>query len=142
MELIKFWKQTVQGKKSVEELKEEVKKNYPSLTSAVFTRTCVLKCKHCVYPTASECDIRMNDLVRIDKAIDATYKAGNRDLIHIGRILKAEHLPILKKYQDKGMTINLIDNGSGERLLEEIKKSGVYFDGGIDISIDGNEKND
>ena len=122
------------------QLKEAVQKNYPALTSVVFTRECVLKCKHCVYPQSNACDLKLNNLTRIDKAIDATYKVGNRELIHIGRILKKEHLPILKKYQDKGMMLNLIDNGFGKRLVEDIKKESVFFAGGIDISVDGDEK--
>jgi sulfatase maturation enzyme AslB (radical SAM superfamily) len=140
MKLINEWEKAIQGKIDAIQLKKEVQKNHPSLTSVVFTRECVLRCKHCVYPQANSCDLRLNNLTRIDHAIEATYQAGNRDLIHIGRILKKEHLPILKKYQNKGMTLNLIDNGFGKRLVEDIKKEGVFFAGGIDISVDGDKK--
>lgn len=138
--LTEYWIEAIQNKISAIDLREQTKRNHPALTSVTFTRECVLRCEHCVYPRANCQDIASNNLERIDQAIDATFQAGNRDLIHIGRILKKEHLPILKKYQDKGMILNLIDNGNGQRLVNDIKKAGIFFDGGIDISVDGDEE--
>lgn len=139
MKLINVWKKVIESKISKDKLFEEIKKNYPPLTSVAFTRECNLNCKHCIYPKTTAEDIKLNNLSRIDKIIEATFTAGSRDLIHIGRMLKKEHLPILKKYQDKGMIIHLIDNGSAKRLITQIKEIGLYFSGGIDISIDGNQ---
>jgi MoaA/NifB/PqqE/SkfB family radical SAM enzyme len=138
--LINYWQNAISGDISEKDLLFQIKNYYPPLTSVAFTRECMLRCRHCVYPPANSSDIKLNNLKRIDRIIAATFKAGSRDLIHIGRTLKKEHLPILKKYQDRGMSLNLIDNGSGVRLIKEIKKSGVFFDGGIDISIDGNKQ--
>lgn len=138
--LIECWRDAVENKISTDELREQIKQNHPALTSVVFTRECFMRCKHCVYPIANCQDLKQNNLTRIDQAIEATFKAGNRDLIHIGRILKKEHLPILKKYQDMGMSLNIIDNGAGQKFLPDIKEAGVFFDGGIDISVDGNKK--
>lgn len=137
MALINWWQKAIQGRITPAELKQQNKNHYPPLCSVTFTRQCVLNCKHCVYPEANQADIALNNLKRIDKIIQACYDVGVRELIHVGRILKKEHLPILKKYYNKGMTIDLIDNGSARRLLPEIKKIGLFFNGGIDISIDG-----
>jgi len=138
--LIDCWNDAIKNKISLADLKKECKGNHPSLTSIVFTRECFMRCKHCCYPIANCRDIESGNLERIDKVIDATYKVGNRDLIHIGRILKKEHLPILKKYQDKGMSINLIDNGGGQKFVKDIKEIGLFFDGGIDVSVDGTKE--
>ena len=138
MYLINFWKQTIQNKISDKELFQEIIKNaYPNLISVAFTRECVLKCKHCIYPCANRKDITNNNLKRIDQAINAIRKAGVKDLLHMGRILKNEHLPILKKYQKLGMKLHLIDNGFGANLIPLMKKKNIFFSGGVDISIDG-----
>jgi MoaA/NifB/PqqE/SkfB family radical SAM enzyme len=137
--VIKKWIEAVQGKTTDQKLFEKLSKSYPSLTSVTFTRECPMGCKHCFYPTINRLDAELNNLERIDQAIEATRVAGTEDLIHVGRTLKAEHIPILKKYQDLGMSVNLIDNGMGARLILKIKKSGLYFNGGIDISIDGDK---
>lgn len=138
--LIECWNEAIKDKICLDDLKRECKNNHPSLTSIVFTRECFLRCKHCCYPVANCQDIDLGSLEKIDQVIDATFKVGNRDLIHIGRILKKEHLPILKKYQDKGMSINLIDNGGGQSLIKDIKKMGLFFTGGIDVSVDGTKQ--
>jgi MoaA/NifB/PqqE/SkfB family radical SAM enzyme len=106
------------------------------MAGIVFTRDCSFRCRHCVMPGKKACEDRLSDLGRIDKAIGAMQEAGISDLVHTGRILKKEHLPILKKYQDKGLPISLIDNGSGQSLVRDIKAIGLRFDG-IDVSIDG-----
>ena len=49
MKLINQWKKVICGEINDIQLKEAVQKNYPALTSVVFTRECVLKCKHCVF---------------------------------------------------------------------------------------------
>jgi MoaA/NifB/PqqE/SkfB family radical SAM enzyme len=138
--LIKYWQEAIQNKIAKNDLQKANLNHYPPLCSVVFTRQCVLNCQHCAYPKANCQDLKSNNLRQIDKVIQATYDVGVRDLIHVGRILKKEHLPILKKYQRLGMNINLIDNGHAQFLIPEIKKAALRFDGGIDISIDGDKK--
>jgi MoaA/NifB/PqqE/SkfB family radical SAM enzyme len=139
MDIIHYWEKAVLGKINEADLFSRLAKSYPPICSVAFTRECVLRCKHCIYPEANCQDLKMQDLAKIDRIIDASYGAGIRDLVHVGRILKKEHLSILKKYFDKGMKISLIDNGSGKRLIPEIKKMELFFNGGVDISVDGNK---
>ncbi|MBD3244429.1 MAG: hypothetical protein GF335_00350 [Candidatus Moranbacteria bacterium] len=140
MSLIKEWLTIIKTKKNSEELLEKIKQHYPPLLSILFTRKCIFQCAHCLYPKADQEDLDGQNLQRIDQIINAAYKAGIRNIIHIGRILEKKHLPILRKYQKKGMKIHLIDNGSAARLIEQIKEVGLFFDGGIDISLDGDKK--
>ena len=63
MKLINQWKKVICGEINDIQLKEAVQKNYPALTSVVFTRECVLKCKHCVYPQSNACDLKLNNLI-------------------------------------------------------------------------------
>lgn len=140
MNLISYWKKAIQEEISEKDLFQRLAKSYPPLLSVAFTRKCVLQCKHCIYPIADCHDLKLQDLKKIDKIIDASYKAGIRHLVHVGKILEKGHLPILKKYYDKGMKVSLIDNGSGKGLVSEIKKIGLVFDGGIDISVDGDKQ--
>jgi hypothetical protein len=137
--IIDKWISTVKGNIEKNELLGDLKQSYPIFTSVTFTRRCNLKCRHCIYPQADSNDIAFGNLQRIDSIIEATRKCGTEDLIHVGRTLQKEHLPILKKYQDLGMILHLIDNGSAIRSIRDIKKLGLFFDGGIDISIDGNK---
>lgn len=137
--IIEKWISAIAGKISNNQLFHFLSESCPPLTSIVFTRECSMGCKHCLYPRCSKEDVALNNLSRIDSAIEATRQAGVKDLIHVGRTLKSEHLPILKKYQDLGMSINLIDNGMGTRFIPEIKQAGLFFNGGIDISIDGDQ---
>jgi len=137
--LINYWGKTIKGELNKKHLLKANLTHYPPLCSVVFTRQCVFSCQHCIFPKANNRDIELNNLKRINEIIQATYDVGVRDLIHVGRILKKEHLPILKKYQNMGMTINLIDNGYAQFLIPEIKKINLNFNGGIDISIDGDK---
>jgi len=139
-DIIHIWEQAVKGKITIKQLFNELKTNHPPFISATFTRECVNTCKHCVYPKANCMDKKLTDINRIDKIINAAYSMGYRDFVHVGRILEADHLTILKKYYDKGMTMNLIDNGYGARLVPKIKEMGLRFVGGVDISVDGNKK--
>ena len=125
--LVKNWEKAISGEINNEELKKINSNYYPPMCSVVFTRQCVLNCKHCAYPKANCQDVKLNNLERIDKIIQATYDVGVRDLIHVGRILKKEHLPILKKYYDMGMNVSLIDNGNAQSLIPEIKKIGLIL---------------
>jgi len=140
MDIIHDWEKAIFGKISEPELFRRLAKSYPPLCSVTFTRKCVLQCKHCIYPKANCRDLELQNLTKLNKIINASFEAGIRDLVHVGRILEKDHLPILKKYYDKGMRISLIDNGSGKRLIPEIKRAGLIFNGGVDISVDGNEE--
>ncbi|MFA5871881.1 MAG: hypothetical protein WC858_04125 [Parcubacteria group bacterium] len=140
MDIIHDWEKAIFGKISEPELFRRLAKSYPPLLSVTFTRKCILQCHHCIYPKASYQDLKLQNLAKIDQIIGTAFEAGIRDLVHVGRILEKEHLPILKKYYNKGMRISLIDNGSGKRLLPEIKKIGLLFSGGVDISLDGNKE--
>ena len=80
------------------------------------------------------------DLKRIERIIEAAINNGVKYLLHIGRVLEKEHLGLLKKFQDK-ISLSLIDNGSAVRLLPQIKKLGLFFNEGIDISVDGIKAN-
>lgn len=140
MDIIHYWEKAILGKISEQELFCRLAKSYPPLCSVTFTRECFLQCKHCIYPKANCHDLELQDLARIDRIIEASFKAGILDLVHVGRILKKEHLPILKKYYNKGMRLSLIDNGFGKNLIPEIRKMGLFFAGGVDISVDGDQK--
>lgn len=135
--IIDYWLEAIRGKVTKKQLFKILAENYPPLISVVFTRECNMRCKHCIYPEASKEDILSNNLARIDRAIEAIHSTGVSDLIHVGRTLKTEHIVILKKYQDYGMSINLIDNGDAAQMIPTINEAGLFFDGGIDISIDG-----
>lgn len=139
-QLIEIWQEAVGEKIFGRDLLTEQKKFLPPMVGIVFTRDCSFRCKHCVMPEGTACDRGLVDLARIDRAIAAMQKVGIKDLVHTGRILKKEHLPILKKYQDRGLSISMINNGSGQALIKDIKDAGLYFDGGIDVSIDGNKE--
>ena len=139
MNLISYWEKAIRGDIREKELFQRLAKSYPPLLSVAFTRKCVLRCKHCIYPIADCQDLKLQDLKKIDKIIDASYRVGVRHLVHVGKILEKEHLPLIKKYYDKGMKVSLIDNGLGKRLISKIKEIGLVFDGGIDVSIDGNQ---
>jgi MoaA/NifB/PqqE/SkfB family radical SAM enzyme len=134
------WIKAVTGEASDKLLFKKLKKIRPPLTSVTFSRNCNLACKHCIYPRANRNDLNFFNLTRIDMAIDATRKAGVQDLLHVGRTLRAEHLPILVKYSNLGMSVGLIDNGGGAALIPHIKEMGLFFSGGVDISIDGGRK--
>jgi MoaA/NifB/PqqE/SkfB family radical SAM enzyme len=138
--LINDWLQAINNRISGEELKERIKRSYPPLLSLCFTRRCVLNCKHCVYPKASREDLELQDLKRLEKIVAAGAKVGIKNLVHIGRILEEKQLPILKKAIDLGLNLSLIDNGNGGRLVEKMKRMGIYFKGGVDVSIDGDKE--
>lgn len=135
---INCWIEAMKGNMFDEGLINLLSKSYPPVISVTFTRECGLVCKHCIYPNADSADRTLSNLARIEKIISAAQKLDIKDLIHVGRTLKPHHIPILKKFQDSGMNINLIDNGEGASLISEIKKADLFFKGGIDVSIDGN----
>lgn len=138
--LVKAWIKAMQGILTEKDLFNRIAHSYPPLASVTFTRQCQLSCKHCIYPTANKADLACSDLSSIDQtlaSLSRIYPNDPIDLVHVGRMLTPEHLPLLKKYQNLGMSLCLIDNGSATRLIPEIQRVGVFFNGGIDISVDG-----
>jgi len=137
--LINTWLDCINKNKSEKALFLELKKTLPLGVVAVFERRCNLQCRHCIYPSANSKDIQLTDVGKVDKIIEAIRKIGINNLTHAGRTLRKSHLPILKKHQLEGMSLSLVDNGSGVSLIREIKKLDLTFDE-IFISVDGYEK--
>ncbi|MBD3238417.1 MAG: hypothetical protein GF332_02140 [Candidatus Moranbacteria bacterium] len=138
--LIDFWKLGVNGRLNQAALLKQLRRHYPPFLSVRMTRHCILNCQHCLYPKANVKDFDRVNLRRIGLVIQSAAKVGIKHLIYTGRVLKKRHLDLLKKAQDLGMKLYLIDNGSAAKLLEDIRQKGLFFDGGIDISIDGDKQ--
>lgn len=143
MRVIDSWLAVMKNELDSQSLFSHLSNSYPPLVSILFTRQCNLSCRHCIYPPANQLDLvdQTKKLKLLDAAIWAAQNAGVNHLVHAGRILLPEHLPILKKYQDLGMSLHLIDNGSAAKLVPQIKDLGIFFKGGIDISLDGRYAN-
>lgn len=112
-----------------------LQKEWPLFISWVGERSCNLQCKHCIFQKEKSFGENEEAERVLLNLVSNTAVHHKPIVIHEGRILRKWHLPILKKIQDQGSAVGLIDNGMYVHVQDHFEQKIDW----IDISIDGTE---